>query len=744
QEQINPGAREIAQLEAVIPAVSGSSDAVFITQHDVARPDGETESRIDAPEEAMKTPFRKYFAETGMRAFYALPLADDEGRLGILLFESSDPNFLTEAHLEMIRILAGQATVAVRNASLYKEVPFIGLLGPMLQKKAKFLALEKRRRALFVAGAAAVVLFLAIFPIPMRVDGTSTVASARSAQIQPEIDGVVGHVYVREGDHVQRGQVLADLEDWDYRAALAGAQAKYQTATMETNRALASNDGAQAGIQGVQARYWASEVERARERLERTHLRALLDGWITTPHVEDLTGRHLAAGDTFAEVADSSEARVDVAIDESEISLLRPGDGAAIKVEGYPTHTFRGNVAVVSPKSQPDGDMRSFYARVDVSNPDGRLRPGMQGRGKISVGWHPIGYVLFRSPFMWIYSKIWSWFGWYTTVEDDSGEGQWSDGRLARPAKQASAMTNLKTAAKFLLTPALTLAFLQLGCGDSRPAEVKAAPRPSATVPTPAAPVSSDREPFFVASGPLIVEHQVDVATQRDGIVDTVRAEPGLLVREGQLLAQLDDRQATADLDAARARTRSTAADLKNWEAEAKVLEADSERARKMWEAQLITQEQYDHARFKAESDQWDVKRVQELLINAQQTERSLELELEKTRIRAPFSGIVARRYVRAGQQVNRGDRMFWITETSPLRVKFTLPERFAGKIQRGQTLEVTSVDTGAAKFSAQVTEISPVIDPSSGTIEVLAQLVGPTKELRPGMTTSIRVPNPP
>ncbi|MGC1645438.1 MAG: hypothetical protein WA741_06385, partial [Candidatus Sulfotelmatobacter sp.] len=62
----------------------------------------------------------------------------------------------------------------------------------------------------------------------------------------------------------------------------------------------------------------------------------------------------------------------------------------------------------------------------------------------------------------------------------------------------------------------------------------------------------------------------------------------------------------------------------------------------------------------------------------------------------------------------------------------------------RGQTLEVTSVDTGDAKFSAQVTEISPVIDPSSGTIEVLAQLVGPTKDLRPGMTTSIRVPNQP
>ena len=53
----------------------------------------------------------------------------------------------------------------------------------------------------------------------------------------------------------------------------------------------------------------------------------------------------------------------------------------------------------------------------------------------------------------------------------------------------------------------------------------------------------------------------------------------------------MDDRQLTADLDAARARTRGAAYDLKNWEAEAKVLDADAERARKMWDANVITQE---------------------------------------------------------------------------------------------------------------------------------------------------------
>jgi membrane fusion protein (multidrug efflux system) len=304
---------------------------------------------------------------------------------------------------------------------------------------------------------------------------------------------------------------------------------------------------------------------------------------------------------------------------------------------------------------------------------------------------------------------------------------------------------NLKIVA--MTAVALAMIFVQTACSDSQPTEAIAAPRavsnPS-TAATASAVQATDRGHFFVASGPLIVEHQIDVAAQRDGVVTDVQAEPGLAVHEGQLLAKLDSRQLTSDLDAARARTRGAADDLKNWEAEAKVLEADASRAKKMWEAQLITQEQYDHARYKAESDQWDVKRAEEVLINAQQTEHSLQLELDKTRICAPFRGIVARRYVRSGQQVNKGDRLFWVTETSPLRVKFTLPEHFANKIQRGQMLDVSPTETQDAKYSAKVIEISPVIDPASGTIEVLAQLSGSTKDLRPGMTTNIRVPDLP
>lgn len=401
--QINAGDPETAHLAEMLEWAVFLDDPVLAAQHG---------DEVTTPREDSKEKFRRYFAASGMRGFYAVPLRDEEGGVGVLSLESSDPDFLNEAHFEMIRVLAAQATVAVRNASLYREVPFINVLEPLLQKKQKFMALEKRRRALFIAAAAAAVIFLAVFPFPMRIEGTASVSPVRRAKVGPEVAGVVGQVFVHEGQHVTRGQVLADLQDWDYRAALAGAEAKYQTALSEMNRALAHNDGAQAGVQRVQADYWQSEVQRGQQRLEKIHLRSPIDGWITTPHVQDFAGRQLKPGDDFAQVADNSTVTVNVAVDEPDLPLLRTGARGWVKLDGFPASTFRGSVAIISPQSELAGNERSFYARVEVPNPSNVIRAGMTGRAKIAAGWHPVGYVLFRRPAAWLYEKLWSWFAW--------------------------------------------------------------------------------------------------------------------------------------------------------------------------------------------------------------------------------------------------------------------------------------------------------------------------------------------
>lgn len=367
---------------------------------------------IDSDREETRAKFRQYFSETGMRACQIVPLIDEEGRVGILGFESSDPDFLSEAHLEMIKVLASQATVALRNASLYKEVPFIGVLQPLVERKKRFMALEKHRRAALVAGAAAAVLFLLAFPLPLRVDGTAVVAPAHMAHIGAEFEGVIKEVDVREGDRVAKGGIVAKLEDWPYRSALASAKAKYETARAQMDRALANNDGTEAGIQRAQADFWKSEVERAQERLDKTIIRSPINGVVATPQIENFTGHKLKDGESFADVVDNSQALVDVAVDEGDIGLMRTGEKARLKLEGFPERTFQGEVAVVSPQGILQNAEPVFYARVRIENPDGMLRAGMQGRGKITTGWRSAGVVFFRRIGMWMWTKLWNWFGW--------------------------------------------------------------------------------------------------------------------------------------------------------------------------------------------------------------------------------------------------------------------------------------------------------------------------------------------
>lgn len=284
---------------------------------------------------------------------------------------------------------------------------------------------------------------------------------------------------------------------------------------------------------------------------------------------------------------------------------------------------------------------------------------------------------------------------------------------------------------------AVVLMAAMTACSSAPGTTEAAAPSPVAK---PAASPAVPQE--FVVTGPLVVENQLDVLAQRDGVVAQIYFDTGAAVQKGQLLAKLDDRQLTADHDAAAARARSIEADVKNWEGQNKVQAADAQRAQKMWDAQLITKEQLEHAQYQLVASNYEVERERENLKQAQATERSLQLELEKTRIVAPFAGVVARRYVRVGQTVAKDDRLFWVSAVAPMRVKFTLPERYFGRVKKGDEFPLTADLPGQEKHSVKVALVSPVVDPASGTIEVVADVVTPTGGLRPGMTAAIHLPN--
>ena len=107
-----------------------------------------------------------------------------------------------------------------------------------------------------------------------------------------------------------------------------------------------------------------------------------------------------------------SSAVVNVAIDEADVPLVRPGQTVSIKFNSFPARTWHGQVAIVSPEAQASDGQRFFYVRIPLDNQSALLRAGMEGRAKIFDGFHSAGDVLLRRPALWLWETLWNWIGW--------------------------------------------------------------------------------------------------------------------------------------------------------------------------------------------------------------------------------------------------------------------------------------------------------------------------------------------
>ena len=380
---------------------AGETGAEIYVSHE----NGETDS--DRAETREK--FRAHFDASGMNSFYALPLADEEGQLGVLALESRTPRFLTESHLELLKIFAGQATVAIRNAQLYRQVPLIGALQPLAEKKRAFLAMPKAKRTTLVALGVAALLFMIFFPLQLKVGGNAYVLPTRAAPVSAEVDGIIEQVNYREGDLVPAGTVVATLRSDEYLLNLNEARARYDMTARELTRVQAVSGAAAAQIERVKLDQTEREISLYQTRLEQTQIRAPITGMIVTPRLEEKRGRFIRRGEALCETADTDPVVIETAIAEDDIGLVQPDQEVWLKANTFPGQKFIGRITRISPQATIEHGTQVFIVRAEIDNPQHNLRTGMVGRAKILTGSRGIGYVLLREPLRWLQKKLWAW-----------------------------------------------------------------------------------------------------------------------------------------------------------------------------------------------------------------------------------------------------------------------------------------------------------------------------------------------
>jgi membrane fusion protein (multidrug efflux system) len=211
--------------------------------------------------------------------------------------------------------------------------------------------------------------------------------------------------------------------------------------------------------------------------------------------------------------------------------------------------------------------------------------------------------------------------------------------------------------------------------------------------------------------GTILPNERIDVRTEISGRVREIHFKEGGRVKKGDLLVKIDDRELAAQL----ARAKS----------ELEISKKENERQTDLYQQRVSSQREYDTA-----ANNLGVAQAEFDLISVQ---------INKTSIRAPFEGVVGLRSVSEGEYITPTSLITTLLEDRPVKVDFTVPERFAGSIQKGDIVHFT-VEGTTRVFDATVYALESIIDPETRSLGVRATSPNTDGALVPGAFAEVEV----
>ncbi len=218
--------------------------------------------------------------------------------------------------------------------------------------------------------------------------------------------------------------------------------------------------------------------------------------------------------------------------------------------------------------------------------------------------------------------------------------------------------------------------------------------------------------PALQSVGNLRAVSGINVTTELPGMVQKIYFKPGVLVKMGEVLVQLN---AGTELGM-----------LHSLEAQVELAKITYKRDKAQYAVHAVSKQTLD-------TDEWNLKNLQA------QAEEQLAT-VEKKTIRAPFSGQLGVSNVNLGQYLNAGDTIVSLQNLEKIYVDFYLPQQEIAQLKLGQKVKILSDAFPNQVFQAPVTTIEPNVDSNTRNLKVEATFLNPNFQLRPGMFTQVEV----
>jgi RND family efflux transporter MFP subunit len=229
-----------------------------------------------------------------------------------------------------------------------------------------------------------------------------------------------------------------------------------------------------------------------------------------------------------------------------------------------------------------------------------------------------------------------------------------------------------------------------------------------------------------VISGALRARQAATLRAEVGGPVLEVLAEQGQPVKRGQLLARIDDVALQDQLIAARSAVRVASNALE-------VASAEEERNEQLAKAEVITRRDFERVQLARHQAQAQLSEAQSRLALVRE-------QLGRTRIIAPFDGVVSERQVNAGDVVQPGSPLLTVVDPRSLELEASVPAEYAGKIEAGTPVDFHLPGDAEHTFSGKIERINPAVDPSTGQVRIYVTIPNVEQSLLVGLFAQGRV----
>ena len=260
-----------------------------------------------------------------------------------------------------------------------------------------------------VVSAAIVAVVLAVATGEYRVSARTVVeARVQRAAVAP-FSGYVREAPARAGDVVRAGQLLAALDDRELQLNRARAASEEDQLVREQQRALGGGNAAEAGIAAARLQQVRAEMKLIDEQIVRTRVISSFDGMVVSGDLTQSLNAPVERGQVLFEVAPLADYRVVIQVDERDIAAIEPGQRGQLLLSAWPSEPLGFTVAKIVPVSVAKDGRNYFSVEGTLDRVPDRMRPGMEGVGKIAVGERRLAWIWSRQGVDWIRLKLWAW-----------------------------------------------------------------------------------------------------------------------------------------------------------------------------------------------------------------------------------------------------------------------------------------------------------------------------------------------